>query len=145
MTLGVSVSCMPAFSHMLHNNLPWYKTLRSRFRSQLSRSKRSHLKDTPDVRFNYQDSEQSAKHQDLITAQVVKQPSVSLELDLGRVRPVKTYISSGKRGQVDDGVHLKYELTQVSHESSQDLDGSAHHQSEPRASNSRETRGLDMV
>ena len=118
MTLGVSISCMPAFSHMLRHALPGFETLRSRLTSRFS-SSRSRTKNSSGYGSNYKKagSEQSSNHGGSLDGYTeTKDPYQVRTYEMGGVKPVTTYIGGGQRGQVsEDGVHLKYELRQESH------------------------------
>lgn len=136
------LACQPC--HTLQRSLPLYDSLRSRLKSQLSRVRKAQSKSNPSFRSRYRNagSERSKENDTNFGAFIkvpdVEQPAGVSECELELVRPIKTFISGGRSGQVADNVvHLKYEMTQESH-------GSAEYLRE-KAKGTREPSGLDNV
>ncbi|KAL9117547.1 MAG: hypothetical protein Q9187_005915 [Circinaria calcarea] len=108
MSLGVSISCMPAFSRMLRHALPAFEELRSRI-TNFGPSSRSRSKGSNESSYNNE-----GKPDTLMGADNFKE-SLS-DHELGFVQPSNTYIYyGGGSGYADDGdgIHLRYDLRQV--------------------------------
>lgn len=131
-TLGVTITCVPAFSHMLHHTLPSYDAIRSRSTSRLYKFRGSRTKSAPGIGSGYQDKLSNQVSGDtgtpsaFIEAEGPHNPVVDYEL--GQVKPVKTHISGKRDKEIDeDGIHLKYDLRQGWHEGPRRPSGSMQH------------------
>ncbi|MCJ1405114.1 hypothetical protein MMC11_008340 [Xylographa trunciseda] len=114
MTLGVTVSCMPAFSHMLHQHVSSLSVLRSRLTSLFSKTARSTKGSS--TGWSSKHTAPSASEQAGFVRVHDGDMSVS-DYEMARYKAPRTYISSGKSGRTEeDGVHLKYEVKQETHD-----------------------------
>ena len=110
------ITCMPASAAIFHHTRPLFTSLGSRFYSKFSRSCSKNIS-SHDFIYGNSISNQFGNRNgtmrgfiEMTTSQVSKSESI-----MASVRPVKTIISGGRKGPVDeDGVYLKHELRQES-------------------------------
>ena len=127
MTLGVSISCMPAFSHMLRHNLPQFKSLQSRLYSRFNRSRyQSEGSSAGKSSYKKAPSDYNGKSGAVYDGYgEVKMPRAGISgYEMEPVNPTQIYVGDGTDRQIEeDGVHLNYELRQESHHLDHDVQG----------------------
>lgn len=149
-TLGVIITCVPSFSHMLHHTLPSYDTIRSRSTSRLNKFFGSRNKSTSGIGSGYHDKlpnqvgGDASRPNAFSDSEDPRNPVADYEL--GRVKPVRTYIS-GKRDKdiSEDGIYLKYDLRQGWHDTPGRPSGSAHRHGSKEVDTMSEVAEADMV
>ena len=110
MTLGVTVSCMPAFSHLLHQHFATLSMIRSRLTSLFSKNSPASENSVTGWSIKHPASEQAGfvRVHDLDV-------SVS-DYEMSRYKAPQTFISGGNNAHAEgDGVRLEYEVKQESH------------------------------
>ena len=102
MTLGVTITCMPALSQTLRHTLPAFKGLQSRVASYFSKSSTS---SQGRAGFSYSTKTGAPK-------------TTRVNYEMNRYSAPKSYISTPQRdAQVEeDVVHLKYEIDEEAHQ-----------------------------
>ena len=135
---------------MLHHTLPSYKKIRSRSTFRFNKFLRSRSKSTSGIGSGYHEKLPDQVRGDAGRPSAFSDPedprNPVADYELGRVKPVKTYIS-GKRDKdiSEDGIYLKYDLRQGWHDTPGRLSGSAHRHGSKEADTMSEVVEADMV
>ncbi len=135
---------------MLHHTLPSYDTIRSRSTSRFNRFLGSRTKSTSGIGSGYHDKLTNQVSGDASRPSALIDPeaphSSVADYELGRVMPVKTYISGKRDKEVnEDSIYLKYDLRQGWHETPGRPSGSAQRHGSKESDTMSEVVEADMV